>query len=151
MEYRQGLKEKIVMKPATEAELAQLLEWTRKKLTPNPSLMELHELVECLRVKLQVLSKEQARGIVRYALQTKPPPPPPPPDDHQPPPLIKRVGEPMPVRRAHGNAKLPDHIVLQIYHATGTQAQIASEYGVAQSQVSDIRSKRSYQHVTADL
>jgi hypothetical protein len=61
-------------KPATKREVAALVEYVRSRISElgyPPRLVELEEFCECLRVKLPVLTGEQAIEIVRLALHYK--------------------------------------------------------------------------------
>lgn len=49
--------------------------------------------------------------------------------------------------RQHGAAKLTEQQVLGIRIATGTQWEIASRYGIGQSQVSGIKNRKSWAHI----
>jgi len=47
----------------------------------------------------------------------------------------------------HGNAKLTEAEALEIYHAEGTQTEIAKEYGVAQTTIGRIKNKQQWGHI----
>jgi predicted XRE-type DNA-binding protein len=146
--------------PAHRSEITNLLDWTVKQITPvkgHLTIPECGELVECLLVKLKVLTQEQAIQIVALAVDKVsnaqqqeevevpfevPAEVPTPTHDE----VISPTREDI-----HGNAKLPPHIVRQIYSAHGTQSEIATEFGVKQSQVSLIKAGKAYRYLTQKL
>ena len=48
----------------------------------------------------------------------------------------------------HGMSKITDKEALQIFNAEGTNIDIALEYGISNQQVSNIKLKKSWTHVT---
>jgi hypothetical protein len=61
--------------PPTNKEVAALVEYVKKRikeLKATPSLVELEDFMECLRIKLPVLTEDQAMEIVRLALHNVP-------------------------------------------------------------------------------
>jgi hypothetical protein len=142
--------------PAHRSEIANLLDWTVKQIMPGKghlTIPECEELVECLLVKLKVLTQEQAIRIVALAVdqvsnaqqqeEVEVPAEVPTPTHDE---VISPTREDI-----HGNAKLPPHIVRQIYSAHGTQSEIATEFGVKQSQVSLIKAGKAYRYLTQNL
>ena len=51
---------------------------------------------------------------------------------------------------SHNMAKLTEAQVVEIYHAEGPQKEIAATYGVNQSQISVIKTKKQWKHVHKD-
>ena len=47
----------------------------------------------------------------------------------------------------HGRSKLTDALVLEIRNSTGTQRQKSKKYGISQSVVSDIETRRLWKHI----
>jgi hypothetical protein len=63
------------LKPPTCAEVAALVEYVKKRireLGAPPTLVELEDFMECVRVKLPVLTQDQSIEIVRLALNNTP-------------------------------------------------------------------------------
>lgn len=48
----------------------------------------------------------------------------------------------------NGQSKLTEQQVLEIFHSGDTQVSLASEYGISQSQVSNIKTSTSWSHTT---
>lgn len=61
-----------------------------------------------------------------------------------------RIHDKRHLRRAPA-AKLTEEQVIEIFHATGTQAEIARAFGVSAQAVSRIKSKTSWRYITKDL
>ena len=52
---------------------------------------------------------------------------------------------------AHGKAILTEQTVIKIFYAKGTQYNIASKFKISRPQVSLIRTRRAWKHITAAL
>lgn len=50
----------------------------------------------------------------------------------------------------HGCAKLTEEDVLKIYHASGTSASIAKDFGISDSHVRNIKTGKTWSHVTSE-
>jgi hypothetical protein len=124
----------MTLKPPTNREVATLVEYVRKRIGDigsPPTLVELEEFAECVRVKLPVLTQDQAIEIVRLALN---------PVVHEPIPSCETV--PINMGRPHKLTPEQQADVLQRLGSGESQAAIAQSYCVDPATISRLRSDK---------
>jgi hypothetical protein len=124
-------------KPPTNKEVATLVEYARmriRELGSPPTLVELEEFCECVRVKLPVLTHDQSIEIVRLALHNVP--------------MQKSSATcetiPTPMGRPPKLTSQQQADALQRLGSGESQTAIAKSYGVDPATISRLRSDKWY-------